>query len=244
MVIRDLNGQFWVEHCYPFGAASASSNSGMVSGAGRDIWCSYGIAPIAKVEDDLAAFVTPNASGTFDYFDRNDLFDLISELGFPWHPDKGEQYFVSIFTFIGFLWDLEHRCVSLPEAKRLKYLYRLEEFIRTYRRRLAPRVNIKSIHGTLCHVAFIYADGKTHLPPISNFMASYRNHEVEKGKYPDKIIPEIEWWIQRLQDPNFYHQLHDLGPLQDFDIFVDASTDWGIGILIGNKWAAFRLSDD
>jgi len=30
--------------------------------------------------------------------------------------------------------------------------------------------------------------------------------------------------------------------VQDFHIFVDASTSWGIGIVLGDKWAAFRLS--
>ena len=32
--------------------------------------------------------------------------------------------------------------------------------------------------------------------------------------------------------------------MQDLDIFVDASTDWGIGIKIGELWAAFRLRPD
>ncbi|KAF8825106.1 hypothetical protein HHX47_DHR7000775 [Lentinula edodes] len=232
MVVRDPDGGFWVEHCYAFGAASASSNSGMVSNAGREIWRALGIAPIAKVEDDLAAFITPNTLVSLDLTNRDGLFALISELGFPWHPDKGEHQFVLIFTFIGFLWDLEHQRVSLPEDKRLKYLFRLQNFLETSHRCLTPRVKIESIHGTLCHIAFIYTDGKTHLPPISNFMSSYRNYEVEKGKYPDKIIPEIQWWIERLSVPHVFQQLHELGPVQDLGLFVDASTDWGIGIII------------
>ncbi|GAW01304.1 reverse transcriptase ribonuclease h [Lentinula edodes] len=153
----------------------------------------------AKVEDDLAAFITPNTLVSLDLTNRNGLFALISELGFPWHPDKGEHQFVLIFTFIGFLWDLKHQHVSLPEDKRLKYLFRLQNFLETSHRCLTPRVKIESIHGTLCHIAFIYTDGKTHLPPISNFMSSYRNYEVKKGKYPDKIIPEIQWTSARPQ---------------------------------------------
>ncbi|KAF8832843.1 hypothetical protein HHX47_DHR1001714 [Lentinula edodes] len=244
MVVRDPDGKFWVDHCYAFGAASASSNSGMVSSAGREIWQALGIAPIAKVEDDLAAFITPNTLTSLDLTNRDDLFALISDLGFPWHPEKGEHQFVLTFTFIGFLWDLELRRVSLPEDKRLKYLFRLQNFLDTSHRCLTPRAKIESIHGTLCHIAFIYTDGKTHLPPFSNFMSSYRNHEVEKGKYPDKIIPEIQWWIKRLSVPHVYRQLRELGPMQDLGLFVDASTDWGIGIIIGGKWAAFHLAND
>ena len=65
-----------------------------------------------------------------------------------------------------------------------------------------------------------------------------------RGRYPDKIIPETVWWIQRLQDSNFFCRLRKLGPLQDFRGRLHRLGAWGIGITFGDKWAAFHLADD
>lgn len=52
------------------------------------------------------------------------------------------------------------------------------------------------------------------------------------------------WWLLRLADPSAYRQLHPIGPLQDPHIYVDASTSWGIGIIVGDFWHAFPLVPD
>src|SRR5882672_5741378 len=41
--------------------------------------------------------------------------------GIPWHPiEKKGQDFASSVKYVGFLWDLEQRRVSLPDKKRVK----------------------------------------------------------------------------------------------------------------------------
>ena len=56
------------------------------------------------------------------------------------------------------------------------------------------------------------------------------------------MIKDLEWWLKELSSPCLARQLHPRGPLQDLGLFVDASTSWGIGIVMGESWAAFRLS--
>lgn len=75
-------------------------------------------------------------------------------------------------------------------------------------------------------------------------MASYHGlFEESRGHFPsDKVLFELRWWLNKLEKPNQYRQLHPRGPLQDLGIYVDALTEWGIGVVIGGKWAAFRLS--
>jgi hypothetical protein len=38
-----------------------------------------------------------------------------------------------------------------------------------------------------------------------------------------------------------YHQLYPIGSLCDHHIYIDTSTSWGIGIVIGSKWYSLRL---
>ena len=56
------------------------------------------------------------------------------------------------------------------------------------------------------------------------------------------MITDLNWWLMKLSQPNVARTLHPHGPLQDLGLYVDASTSWGIGIVIGDEWAAFRLS--
>lgn len=51
------------------------------------------------------------------------------------------------------------------------------------------------------------------------------------------------WWKKTLSQPGLYRQLRPLGPLRDLKIYVDASTTWGIGIIIADSWTAFQLTD-
>lgn len=113
-----------------------------------------------------------NSQGSYDY-DHSSMLEVLSSLGIPWHPDKGDSDFVNITKFIGFIWDLVLKHVSLPEEKHLKYVFCLEEYLEKFKGHPAPLLNTKTIHGTLCHIAFLHANGCSHLPAISNFMALY-----------------------------------------------------------------------
>ncbi|KAK7016676.1 hypothetical protein R3P38DRAFT_2541863, partial [Favolaschia claudopus] len=55
-------------------------------------------------------------------YDMHDALQRIAPTRTPWHPiTKKGQDFDSIFTYIGFVWDIERKCVSLSEPKRLKF---------------------------------------------------------------------------------------------------------------------------
>ena len=58
------------------------------------------------------------------------------------------------------------------------------------------------------------------------------------------MITDLKWWFQVLSIPDFHRKLLPWGPAQDIGIFVDASTSWGIGIVIAGHWIAFRLHED
>lgn len=60
----------------------------------------------------------------------------------------------------------------------------------------------------------------------------------------DSFIKTLSWWRERLNDPLAFRQLYPVGPLYDHGIFVDASTSWGIGLIIADSWHAFQLVTD
>lgn len=66
-LVVSYDGGFFSDHCYPFGAASASSNAGQICNAMVNIWkAEMGNDPLPlKYEDDLSVFRFPNTAGPF-----------------------------------------------------------------------------------------------------------------------------------------------------------------------------------
>jgi hypothetical protein len=101
-------------------------------------------------------------------------------------------------------------------------------------------LDVEKIHGSLCHVAFVYAQGRSRL---SNFAASFYDNDFYCQYPPHSMMSDLRWWLTTLNQPDFYRELHIRSPIQDMGLFVDASTSWGIGIIVGGEWTALKLSD-
>jgi hypothetical protein len=219
----------------------------MIANALVDIWMAEGVKPILKYEDDINVFRFPVPDGIFVdgpcryHYDRLEVLRRVSLLGVPWHPDKGDPFFSSLSVFIGMLWDLNSHRVSLPEKKRLKFLRRVDDFLSNFEGKQCRLRDVERIHGSLCYISFIYQSGRSRLPSLSNFASSFHGNEFIPRYPPRSLMSDLKWWSGVLQESGFYRQLTPRGSLLDMGIFVDASTSWGIGIIIGGKWFAFRL---
>lgn len=243
-----MEGIFYIDHCHPFGLRPASSNSGQIANAAVDIWSRLGqeLQPF-KYEDDMTVLRFHNplgqfVEGSYRYrFSRDTCMTLIATLGIPWHPTKTGLHFAFDMIFLGFSWDLIKRRVSLPEIKRLKFLERIMTLLKKIEQHCGLSLrDIQIIHGSLVHLCFVYVQGSSYLPAISNFMSQFKDNFITR-RASDSLRTTLIWWKNQLIAPNFFRQLHPLQPLQDLHIFVDASTSWGIGIIIENQWYAFGL---
>jgi hypothetical protein len=159
----------------------------------------------------------------------------------PWHKEKGDIEFLYVTTFIGYSWDLVHKRVSLPDEKRLKFLNRVRIFLNLFSARRCTLKDVERIHGSLCHVAFVYVEGCSRLPSLSNFAASFKGNELIQ-RYPSRsMLTDLRWWEEELCKPSFHRELRPRGDIQDLGLYVDASTSWGVGIVVQGHWAAFKL---
>ncbi len=118
-----------------------------------------------KWVDDLFNFQIPIAKGpnlgTWVYgHGLADIFRLAKRLGIQWHMVKTTDYaFVGIY--LGFLWNLLSRTMSLPDKKRLKYLGWVKdalELVDTQKQRMTLDLASK-LGGTLMHITFVHSHG-------------------------------------------------------------------------------------
>lgn len=246
--------QFYIDHNHPFGARPASSNAGQIANALVDIWSAKlgddGL--LFKFEDDINCFRFPNKSGPFHHnnflyaHDRNSALDLISSLNVPWHAEKSGTVFEDSFLFIGFAWDLPRKRVSLPDKKRLKYLSRITSMLESHENDHSgfKLRDIQVLHGTLIHVSFVFPEGSSRLPVFSNFMSAYHGNKFAKRHLTNSFVHSLKWWQARLQNESAFRQLFPIQPLDNLGIYVDASTSWGIGIMLNHFHFALHLKPD
>ena len=94
------------------------------------------------------------------------------------------------------------------------------------------------------HISFVYTQGPSYIAPLSRFASSFEGVMLREHYPPASVIRAVEWWIDQLLIQDAFRELHPRLPVTHLDIFVNASTDWGIGILIMGKWIAWRTLKD
>jgi hypothetical protein len=177
--------------------------------------------------------------------DHNSLMGLVADLHILWHPDKTGTHFLSVSTFIDFEWNLPLYCVALPEKKYLKYLSCVSCLISDHMEGLCFNLHfIQVLHSTLVYISFVFPKGSSHLPVFSNFMMGYCDNNFVKHCLSDSFLNTPCWWHSCLTDHSGYCHLHPIGPIYNPDIFVNAFTSWGIGIIVGKFWHVFPLVPD
>ncbi|KAJ3498213.1 hypothetical protein NMY22_g19622 [Coprinellus aureogranulatus] len=214
-VMQGRPGEYYLQHCCPFGATGSESNSGQISKVVLQTWSVRGIKP------NVASTKT------------------------PWHPlSKKGQPFRPAFDYVGMVWDLDSKSVAVKEEKRTRFLFRADVFRAKVCTRQVTEQEAMEIHGSLCHIAFVYRQGRSRLASLSTFIAEFHKYRPGKPLFAKKsVIDDIEWWVDALRVPNFSRPLVSLGDIQDLGISVDASTDWGIGLKWGDDWDAWRVKD-
>ncbi|KAF7315436.1 hypothetical protein MIND_00058500 [Mycena indigotica] len=162
---------------------------------------------------------------------------LTEDLRVPWNIKKSGTAFEPVFVSLGFVWDIPSKTVSLPKEKREKYLARVESLLGAD---MVSLKDLQKVHGTLSYSTFVYRDGSSRLPAISNAFRFYANDNALRHILRT-TRRALLWWKHRLTSPDFSRQLVATAPMQDLGLFVDASTSWGLGVIIGEKWFALRL---
>jgi hypothetical protein len=242
--------EYLIDHNAPFGAGSSHGLQGEVGDTIIDILYALRIHPAIKWVDDYSIFRFPSPCGTYlsdqfpslryDY-DLSLVKLLIEPLGIPWHREKGQD-FDSVFPYMGFQWDLSNKTVSIPEKKRVKHLSRLSAFSTKCQEHCVVKKDVETINGSLAHLSFVLQRGRSHLPSLFHWLSTFPNEFTPRWP-PPSVLSDIAWWTTALEDPNAYHQLSPSSDPKDIGIWIDASTGWGIGVLIDGRWDAWRLVD-
>jgi hypothetical protein len=230
-----------IDLCGNFGAASMPGIWGHIADAMVRILMHRGVEALLKWVDDFIFLRYPkcdidgNPFFPHQYsYDDSLIWKAAEELGWPWAPSKFLP-FAEIFKYIGFIWDLVRKVVYLPDDKRIKYLGKLESWS-VGSSHMCSEVN--SVVGTLNHVCLIVPEGRSHMTSLFRFAAGfeedcapYISHRISA-----RVLEDIGWWQEKLShDYVGMDVIRPPEPQEDFKLYVDASTSWGIGLVLNGR---------
>jgi hypothetical protein len=236
------NDLYYIDHDAPFGAASSGGVFGRVADAMTTILVSEGLGPSKNWVDDYVFFRFPSPTTdntiTFSY-SLSDIYDVAIRLGWPWKRSKTRP-FSHEFKYLGFLWDLSAKTVQIPEAKKLRYLSKLEPWVSGTK---FSRKDTESLLGTLVHCSLAVPDGRSRLPSLSCFASSfnYTSSPFIQRSPSSGVLSDISWWRTKLSTVFCGSVLSKPPPSAPVEFWVDASSSWGIGIVLGDEWDTWRL---
>lgn len=167
-----------------------------------------------------------------------DIDRLSQKIGYVWNEEK-DLPFASSTVYTGLVWDLDARTVALPVAKREKYLAALAVFQTT---RTHTLNDVQKLYGKLLHACSVIPAGRAYLTHLERFF-SYAHKDPHKPRTPHSDTPEdLEWWVRQLSDPRKCQRRIPVPvPVRDIDAYSDASSGFGVAIVVGGRWRAWRL---
>jgi hypothetical protein len=237
----------FIDRVHPFGLKSAGGNLGLAVDASLDILTrELGVDFFAKWVDDIVPLRFPKASsrgsiGGWSYgVELKQITDGLESLGWPLSEEKIAD-FGSQITYIGFTWDFDAKTVFLPEEKRLRFQDRVMRWIQKANTTGVTGDDTAELLGSLVHVAEIHRIGRSYLPETYKFLSSYPLGERSVRHLPWRdCIDDMVTWHALLSVPHAFRSLKPMRPL-NVNIWVDASSGWGIGLMVGERWRAWKL---
>lgn len=235
--------EFYIDRVHPFGLSSAGGNLGLAVDASLDILSKkFPIDFIAKWVDDIVPLRSPkisNWTGVSYGVNLKQIITTLEGLGWPLSEEKTVDFTTRI-TYIGFVWDFEAKTVSFPEEKRLTFLDRVTQWLRNAQEEGVTMEDTEQLLGILGHVAYVHPAHRTLFRETNCFRHSFPAVVTSTPKKPgDDVIEDMKEWQALLSIEGAYRSLQIWEPL-DPDIWVDASGDWGIALVVGDRWRAWR----
>lgn len=155
-------------------------------------------------------------------------FHVTEEISVLWSLPK-RRPFTPIQQYIGFDWDLNSKSVTLPIEKLSSVQQLISHWLEDHARLLAHEA--ASLHGKWVRISWIFPLICPFLCPISHFELTFVSTRV--SLHPMSSVHADPSWIKFLP-----HNMSNLSPLYtskliDINWWGDASTSFGIGIVMG-----------
>lgn len=161
---------------------------------------------------------------------------LSSHLGVDTNPAKNHDFAVEQ-RYVGFIWNGKDHTVRLPDEKlqeRRDVVIGLLDSNKVW-----SFDQVESFVGKLVHTVYILPHMKAYMRSFYRWLKEWVNKAALR-RTPAYVKPDLEEWKTCLLTFN-NRPLIPSQTAQEVGWVGDASSSFGIGVLIGKNWACFEL---
>ncbi|KAE8197106.1 hypothetical protein CF328_g3943 [Tilletia controversa] len=230
LVVQTSEEVFFLDLFLPFGLVLATGVWGLVADATRSIIVKRmcGRVVILKWIDDFLVLRTDPAVCL------DDVRTAADGLDFAWNEAKTAD-FSPRPIYIGWEWRIKERKVVLPRTKAESYRGKAAEF------QFADPQSLEATQTLLQHVAFVARDLSPYLMELARFAATFPvDRPYMKLHVPEPLRNDMTLWVRALAETPFIRSFDVPEKVFPDDVWVDASTEWGLGVVIGERWSAWK----
>ena len=178
----------------------------------------------------------PNEDSYFSYCDA-DIDVLSGQLGIPWEPSKTVP-FSHVVPFLGFRWNLQDKTVEVTKEKKEKYKDSIKEWMSHATHTLD---DVQKLYGKLLHASLVATAGRAYLTSLETMLGTFTTSPFTPHHPLRDTKDDLHWWLNTLSDQKLSRRIPGPCSVEDYGAFSDASSGYGIAIVIADRWRAWKL---
>lgn len=232
LLILDLEGRLWLDTRVQFGGVAGCG----VFGRPADLWRKivrrrFRLAGAFRWVDDNLLIKKRGDDTTIQ-----DIVDLSSTMGVAASKEKVFE-FDSEQKYIGFIWNAAERTVRLPEEKLKERKMQITHFLDPAS--VFSYTETEKFIGRLVHTTYIVPNLKCYLSSLYRWRKEWHVKSATRP-IPTNVRIDLLEWKRTLESFNARRFIPEVR-VTDVDWVGDAASSFGIGILVKDRWAQFKL---
>lgn len=234
LMVLDPDGLILLDTRISFGGVAGCGSFGRPADAWKHIMLAeHDLVTIFRwVDDNLSVKRVSSTTSMASIVVRS------QELGVLTSPKKCFE-FAYEQKFIGFIWDGFNKTVRLPDHKLTERMSQINEFLTNERK--FSRDQVEVLAGRLTHVSYLLPQLRCYLNSLYRWIHSWV-HLFARQLLPEDAREDLQFWRSTLSSFKNMRLIASSEP-KEIGWVGDASTSFGIAVLIGERWSQFRLKD-
>ena len=103
---------------------------------------------------------------------------------------------------------------------------------------------MQEIYGKLLHVASVLPQGRVYLTGLESMLVTCAKKPFILHRPDIGLDQDLSWWLEKLKNGTIICSIQPPPLFLDLQVFSDAGSGFGIGIIIGSQWRAWHLRPD